>query len=459
MNLRKFVAPTSHAALKLLRCALGPEAVVLSTRQVGGQCEILALPGDEASRLATAAPAQPPAGANPRRAANAPRPQPLQDWAAGRDATRAPAPGEGAATAWVDARPSRPPQPAESPRPGPVPGPVQAPKPASAQVPVAKPAREAEAPAPLMAELRRLRELVESQGGALTWLQAGHGRPLRADLMRELLGAGFSAWFAREVTGRLPDDYAAERARAWLREAIAKNLRCAPGPESLLEAGGVFALVGPTGVGKTTTTAKLAARCVVRHGAQSLGLISTDTYRIGAQDQLRIYGRILGVPVQVCHDAESLKSALAALAGKRVVLIDTVGMGQRDPRVGEQAGVLDACGARRVLLLNAAAQADSLDEVAQAYGARSCAGAALTKVDEAVTLGGVLDVAIRHRAELQFITTGQRVPEDLHGAAGAFLAHRALRVPPRAWAPRPEEFGLVAAASLAGLATGAPLAR
>jgi flagellar biosynthesis protein FlhF len=251
------------------------------------------------------------------------------------------------------------------------------------------------------------------------------------------------------VTERLPDDYSAERARGWVREAIVRNLRCRTDAGSLVEAGGVFALVGPTGVGKTTTTAKLAARCIVRHGAHSLGLVSTDTYRIGAQDQLRIYAKILGVPVHVCHDEESLRGALSALAGKRVVLVDTVGMGQRDGRVAEQTAMLETCGARRLLLLNAAAQADSLDEVAQAYRAGACAGAALTKVDEAVTLGGVLDVAIRHRAALQFITTGQRVPEDLHAASGALLAHRALRVRARAWTPRPEEFDLVAAGGMA----------
>lgn len=426
MNLRKFVAPTSHAALRILRAALGPEAVVLSTRQAGGQCEILALPADEAERIAAdrGADARPSAPAGRKQPA-APAAQPLQAWAAHREAAPLAAVDPETLVATAQRRKAA--------------GPGAA----------APPAVREGASTPLLDELKRLRDMVESQNGALAWLQAGHGRPLRAELMREILAAGFSAWFAREVTGKLPDDYSASRARAWVHDAVARNLRCAAGPDALVETGGILALVGPTGVGKTTTAAKLAARCVVRHGAQSLGLISTDTYRIGAQDQLRIYGRILGVPVQVCHDAESLAAAVAALAGKRVVLIDTVGMGQRDARVGEQTRLLESCGARRLLLLNAAAQVDSLDEVARAYRAGDCVGAALTKVDEAVTLGGVLDVAIRHGAKLQFMTTGQRVPEDLHGAGASFLAHRALRVPRRAWAPRPEEFGLVAAASIA----------
>jgi flagellar biosynthesis protein FlhF len=443
MNLRKFVAPTSHAALKLVRAALGPEAVVLSTRQANdGQCEILALPGEEASRIAVAGPnlaASRPAAATPSR----PSPpasreeQPLQEWAHRREASRR----EPAAAALATVDPET--LIAAATRGRPVE--AAAPSPQASDSPASR--REDGVSSVLLEELRRLGDLVKSQSGALAWLQAGHLRPLRTDLMREMLSAGFSAWFAREVTERLPDDFALDRAREWLQDVIARNLSCAPGPESLLEAGGVFALVGPTGVGKTTTTAKLAARCVVRNGAQSLGLVSIDTYRIGAQDQLRIYGRILGVTVQVCHDAESLKCALGALAGKQVVLIDTVGMGQRDPRVAEQAELLEACGAQRVLLLNAAAQADSLDEVARAYGARQCAGTALTKIDEAVTLGAVLDVAIRHQACLQFLTNGQRVPEDLHGANGAWLAHRALRVPDRPWSPKPEEFGLVAAAA------------
>jgi flagellar biosynthesis protein FlhF len=259
---------------------------------------------------------------------------------------------------------------------------------------------------------------------------AGKSHPLRSAVLRELIAAGFSAVLSRKVAGAVPDDLAAEPARQWLARTLARNLHCggdaADPAADPVSRGGVYALVGPTGAGKTTTVAKLAAGCVVRHGAGSLGLISADHYRIGAQDQLRIYGRILGVPVHAVHDAESLRAALEALAGKRLVLIDSIGVGQRDARIAEQTALFEEQRVGRILLLSAASQAETLEEVVQAYAAAPLAGSILTKTDEAVSLGGALDCAIRHRLRISHVTNGQRVPEDIHPANGAYLVHRAL---------------------------------
>jgi flagellar biosynthesis protein FlhF len=191
-------------------------------------------------------------------------------------------------------------------------------------------------------------------------------------------------------------------------------------------------LVGPTGVGKTTTTAKLAARCVVRHGADKVALLTTDGYRIGAHEQLRIYGRILGVPVHAVRDASDLRRMLVELRDKHMVLIDTVGMSQRDQAVSEQIAMLSSSGdVRRLLLLNAVARADALDDVVRAYsapnGGADLAGAIISKVDESVTLGPVLDVLMRHQLPLFYVANGQRVPEDLHLPNRAYLLHRAMR--------------------------------
>lgn len=268
--------------------------------------------------------------------------------------------------------------------------------------------------------------MVEEQAANLAWTQNFQARPLRVALLREMILAGLSPALARKIADAVPDDFSADEARRWLAQALARNLRCAGAESDPFERGGIFVLVGPTGVGKTTSAAKLAARCVVRHGAGSLGLISSDHYRIGAQDQLRIYGRILGVAVHAVHDAESLGSALDALSGKRLVIIDSIGVGQRDARVAEHKALFDQKGISRVLLLSAASQAETLEEVVLAYGADQLAAAILTKTDEAVSLGGALDCAIRHRLQLSHVTNGQRVPEDIHVAQAAYLVHRAL---------------------------------
>jgi flagellar biosynthesis protein FlhF len=248
--------------------------------------------------------------------------------------------------------------------------------------------------------------------------------------MKRLLAAGFSAAFSRQLMDMLPaQEEDLSQALKWLKHTIAHNLKVARPEDDIIEKGGVYALVGPTGVGKTTTVAKLAARAVLRHGAGKVALVTTDTYRIGAQDQLRIYGRILGTPVFAVRDENDLELTLSDLHSRHLVLIDTVGMSQRDKRVTEQVALL--CGegreVSRLLLLGAPSQGVTLEEVARAYAGPGMVGCVLTKIDEALTYGPVLDVAIRHELPVHFVTNGQRVPEDLHLANATYLADRAFR--------------------------------
>ncbi len=255
---------------------------------------------------------------------------------------------------------------------------------------------------------------------------------LARQVMIRLLMSGFSPELARRVAEKTPASLEAAQADAWLQAVVARNVRCPVEDENPASGTGAIALVGPTGVGKTTTIAKLAARHAVRHGASSLGLITLDSYRIGAHEQLRSYGRILGVPVFAAHDASSLKDVLASLRGKRTVLIDTCGMSQRDQRLTEMLGLLDEVRfgdqpIQRVLLLNAASHAETLDEVSRAWRLGTMQGTVLTKIDEAARIGGALDCMMRYRAPLLGITNGQRVPEDWHAANPALLAHIALK--------------------------------
>ena len=266
------------------------------------------------------------------------------------------------------------------------------------------------------------------------WFEATRRRPGQMRLLRNLLGCHFSPMLARTLVELLPSDYADAQADEWLRQMLMRALAgvnqgvgLTLGEErTLFDAGGVFALIGPTGVGKTTSIAKIAAHHVLRHGPRSLALITADVYRIGAQEQLRAFGRMLGVPVQVAQDREVLQRLLKEHEGCRLVLIDTAGIGQRDDRVGQLTSALEVSQVRRVLVMNAAAQPGSLEEVLGAFGARDTAGVLLSKVDEAVGLGACLDALVRHRLPLLGYADGQRVPEDYHAVNFGRLVEMAL---------------------------------
>ncbi len=281
----------------------------------------------------------------------------------------------------------------------------------------------------LMAEMRSMKDLLHDQLSQIAWSESVRRQPLRAKILAKLLQCGFSPLLSRTLLEKMPSGMGEEVAAAWLSQVLNQNLKiCAPG-EGMIDAGGVFALVGPTGVGKTTTTAKLAARAVMRYGAKSVGLITVDHYRIGAHEQLRTFGKMLGCPVHIAHDASTLNDLLAGMRGRRLVLIDTVGLPQRDPRLNEHLSMLMGSGIERVMVLNSASQIETLEEVVASWRGPRCHRAIVSKIDEAVKLAGVVDVAIRNRLLLDCIANGQRVPEDLHAANAGLLVHRALRAP------------------------------
>ncbi len=278
-------------------------------------------------------------------------------------------------------------------------------------------------------EMRAMHATLSEQLSTLAWSDAMRRQPVRARLMEDLIAAGFSPSLARRVQERLPDGYGRDAAHAWVASILRRNLPVATDAEAPIDEGGVFALVGPTGVGKTTTVAKLAARFAMKHGVDRLALITTDGFRIGAQDQLRIYGKILGVAVHTIHDEVSLTSAIAHLTNKKLVLIDTAGMSQRDERVAEQIAMLRGAQAKRLVVLNAAADGETLDHVVATFGDREFAGCVITKTDEAARLGPVLDAVIRHRLRIHHVSTGQKVPEDLERPDAAALVSQALARP------------------------------
>lgn len=382
MKVRKFFARTTREALHQVKSELGPDAVILSNRQVADGTEIMALPGDEIAAL-----------------------------------TRPVAEQKGV-----------PPSCAMAP---------------------AEPVADSLAHN-IISQIESLRGMLEGHLTGLAWGEMQRREPGRVRVLRDLLEAGFSPELARQMAGSAPANPEPEKSLSWVKAALARNLYTLNSESDLFDRGGVYALVGPTGVGKTTTTAKLAARCVVRHGADKLALLTTDGYRIGAHEQLRIYGKILGVAVHAVKDAEDLRLALAELRNKHMVLIDTVGMSQRDQMVAEQAAMLCDCGSevKRLLLLNATSNGDTLEDVVRAYRGQGLSGCILTKTDEAANMGTALDVIIRHKLVLHYVANGQRVPEDLHLANRQYLLHRAFKAvrPDSPYALQEEEFPLMMAA-------------
>jgi flagellar biosynthesis protein FlhF len=276
----------------------------------------------------------------------------------------------------------------------------------------------------MLAELRSMRGLIEQRFGALAFMEKLQRQPRQAQLTQKMLDCGFSPSLARKLVESLPDDV---EENAWATSVLERNLATGANEPALEDVGGVYAMIGSTGVGKTTSTAKLAAAFATRHGAANLGLITLDAYRVGAHEQLRTYGRILGVPVHTAHDRASLEDLLDLLSGKKMVLIDTAGMAQRDTRTRELLEMLSHRAIQRLLVVNAAAQGETIDDVLVAWGAAACRGVVLSKVDEAVKTGPALDALIRHKLKVLAVANGQRVPEDWHRLSAAALVQRALK--------------------------------
>ena len=274
----------------------------------------------------------------------------------------------------------------------------------------------------VLREIQSMRGMIEEQLAGIAWSSAQKRDPVRSHLLRTLLGAGFSARLSKDLLADLATGQSYAAGMAYVKAALERQLPVLDNEDALMDEGGVYALMGPTGVGKTTTTAKLAARCVMRFGPEKLALVTTDSYRIGAYEQLRIYGQILGVSVHAVRDAADLELVLSELRDKHMVLIDTVGMSQRDRAVTDQIAML--CNAsrpvRRLLLLNACSHGDTLNEVVQAYqhggqgaGIQDLVGCIFTKVDEATHPGALLDMAIRYKLPVHYVSNGQKVPENL----------------------------------------------
>ena len=398
MNVKRFYAATSREALNKLRDAMGPDAVIISNRTVNGQVEILALADEDMSELNESPEFEEETSAGKNHAQLHPILQSQNRFALRKK----------------QAEPSRP------QRAMPV-------EPVVASVAPAAPVADMAGAAELMSELRAMRGMMQEQMAEISWGNTQRKEPHKAQLLREMINTGFSASLSRHLIENMPKSADLEQGLVWIKQILANNLKSISCDSDMLESGGVFALVGPTGVGKTTTTAKLAARCVMRHGASKLALITTDGYRIGGYEQLRIYGKILGVMVHAVKDETDLRIALKELKNKHTVLIDTVGMSQRDKLVSEQVAMLSGANVNKLLCLNATSNGETLSEVIRSYQGSGLSGCIITKMDEAAHIGSVLDAVIRQKLTMFYLANGQRVPEDLHVANKQYLVDHAFK--------------------------------
>lgn len=396
MSVLRFVGTTNREAMRKVRDALGDDALIVANRRVDDGVEILAMAEDTASDLADKARAAGPAAAPPGESR-----QSAAGWPSRRQTDRALAP--------------------------------DATQPEALSTPQGELA--ADASSRLLQEIQGVRSLLVREQARRDGGDDAVGR-----LFRLLRSAGFCSELAEELLRSLPQELESvgvddAALRNWLVRQLTARLQTLANEDDFFMQGGVIALVGPTGVGKTTTTAKIAARCVMTHGADQVALLSTDSFRIGAHEQLRIYAELLNVPLYALDAEQPLAEVLSELRSRKLVLVDTVGTSQRDQRVIEQIGRLQQgpVPVRTVLVLNAAAQPETLDEVIASYTSAARASGTtlrdciLTKHDEASRLAPVLDRIISQSLQLLFVSHGQRVPEDLALADAPTLVIQALQ--------------------------------
>ena len=288
--------------------------------------------------------------------------------------------------------------------------------------------------AALRAELAAMRRVIEREMGQFA-SERLRGSPARAAAMDALAAFGCDEALAQRIAQRLDPALPTEAILEPLREELADLIPVAG--EELLEAGGIIALLGPTGAGKTTTIAKLAARYAARHGTRDVALVSADNERAGAREQLHVLGRRLGITVCDADGPEALTHTLDQLDDYPLVLVDTAGYGLRDRALLRQIlWVRAASNVRSLLVLPANAHPADLSELLRRYRPAAPEGVVLTKLDECVRPGAALSVLVQHNLPMAYTTSGQRVPEDLELADARALAN-AFDLPRRDGAASP----------------------
>jgi flagellar biosynthesis protein FlhF len=392
MKIQRYLAKDMRTALTQVREALGPDAVILSSGKVGDEVEVVAAI-DFDSQRSTVEPITPPRAA-PQAPANTVR---SVDFAKLKRASSQLSPEVAHFGSHEDDAP--PPR----------------------QAPVAE--------ASLAEEVKGMRRMLEAQLATLTWNDMSRRSPLQAAMLKELARLGLSNELSQSLARKIPNDLNFTAARRFALATIARTVQVTG--DRWLEEGGRVAFAGPAGAGKTTLIAKLAARWVLRHGPRRIALVSADAVRIGAHEQMHMLGRLLGVTAHTVYDIAELPELLAGLAGQRLVLIDTAGASPRDPELARRLRLLQQMQQDKMesaIVLPASTQAGTIDEVLNRFTLAKPTAVCITKVDEAVSLGGILSALVRTKLPAAYVSDGQRVPEDLEPARSHSLVARAVDI-------------------------------
>lgn len=406
MKMKRYFATDSRQALRELREDQGPDAVILSNRRVNGGVEIIAALDYEDAMINSSL-------GNPEELSNT---TPYKSSATNSSSTR-PSPAPSFNNALEQAQYT---------------GQLSSEAILSGLEQTHASNEDASALNKIQDELKGLRNIMEAPLMQFAWGETGRIQPLYASLLKQLMTLGLSSKLSQSIAKRTANQGLTKH--SWL-ESLKLLAKLVPiNKDDILSNGGVVSLVGPTGVGKTTTIAKLAARFALKHGRRGITLITTDNYRIGAHEQLRTYGRILGVPVHVATDNDELINLLKEAKNKpgehNLTLIDTAGICQKDNRLSDQLTMLNIkdMDIKNYLVLSATGQMNLQDDVIRAFSQLKLQGCMLTKTDEAASLGEIISVLIQHELPLHFVCNGQKVPDDLHQARGQLLVKEAVKL-------------------------------
>ncbi|EGM78192.1 flagellar biosynthetic protein FlhF [Rheinheimera sp. A13L] len=441
MKIKRFVAKDMRTALTEVKEFLGPDAIILSNKKVAGGVEIVAAIDPEAAP-AKAVPepktvAQPAVGARLNiKVDDEPEQVPADSLQAllARQISKQPAAAQAISANKMAAAKTAAATNALFSVANSAPSDVERQSSGAAAVNLNELTRYQEQQAKLMQkqfdamrnEMSSMKQLLQHQVSGLMWQDLARREPVRAMVIEKLLALGLSEPVADQIACFMPEDIS--DAEAWDSALELLTGQLITTNDDIMRRGGVVALVGPTGVGKTTTVAKLAAQFAKRHGADQVALITTDSFRIGAYEQLATFGRIIGCPVKQVKDSEELAMLLNQLQTRKLILIDTAGMSQRDVRLAEKLASLvhnSRVKIKSYLVLSATSQARVMQETVEHFKRIPLAGCIFTKLDECLSLGEIINVAIQNALPVSYLTHGQRVPEDIEMADAKTMVAKA----------------------------------
>jgi len=278
----------------------------------------------------------------------------------------------------------------------------------------------------LKEEMEALKGLLKEQLSGLVWGNIKYKNPVQASILRQLTQSGFSSEIVRRLVQTLDENISPEDAISHIKELLAKSIQITPNLH--IDSPGIYCLIGTSGVGKTSCVTKLAAKCAIEHGVDSVVMVTTDSTRIGSQDQLKIYGKILNIDVVALDDISYLPDALEELKFRKFIFIDTQALNLNDSKISTFSSIIESCQLPISLLLVFAANSQStyIKSTFKTYARLGISSAIITKLDESFSLGESLSSLIEYKIPLSYISSGTQIPDDIKQMSNTSIVHRAI---------------------------------